>query len=1161
MKTPIDIFCGAPLEIESEILFLNALTSTLESRGEPVVICANFLTERNPHQIDFFVVTTRCACHVELKHLTAPVEGKLNGPWELQLPDGRRKTLEGNPYRQALHAKYAISDAMHHFANSTPGVPRPPNNDKFFKKFESVVCISPKLLPGSDVPSDYLVHTKGFDDLVQFLSNHDRNPGWSREQWIAFAMYLGLVRRESEEPAARTAKALRRIVDEYRERCESFLTQDLHPLVATSVSGPNGPATTDTLVDQLSRRGHAQFVGESGCGKSHLVRHMALVELRSGGLVLFVPARDYDDRLSSLLNRSVAHLHPGTATELLEAAEKTGTRVSLILDGFNECPPRLRSRLLRDLQAFILRWPVPVVITRLEPAKLPKEIDGPVYQFAPQTGEQRRAVFQAYAPAGVGEDVWKLCDAFRTPYELSLAAEVLAELPGRPHRASLLDVYVRRRCERTSHSILARQLLVALAQRMHEHLKSSLTQLEMWQVTQPLCERYAAGPQLLAELLDSGLLEVRRGRCSFRHELLERFLQAEALLRAHPDGAELGQVLQRPRFRSLTPSVLGLVSEERVAQEVLRVLARSDLLESCLRGECGEASREAALAECRKALRAGFASLDRLQLRVETVQAHEEQTYQVIAGVSLPSHVDAALFAVGKSLHSGMFLEEAFALAQQTDEACQAALERVTGRQPTKALLHSLYFEHFVASPGGGRPVLPAALVHYGSSLFFGTTTASPLVSVLTSMVGTLAKRTPAELLLLCDLLLSHVAIVPQLVPELLRTCWATGLYHLRLEALRVAEMAGGVLTGDLREQVQVLLGSYQPRDALLSTAVVEAMLSYDMVQSPVSEEQAAAEIAEILDPNAHEQACRTALTSFEAIWKEADPMPSAPETGALLDAFKQQHEAAIANFKDAKKRAYRAVGKIFEEIYLGAYWTAIDALSPSQRERLLTMAALGADEYASDVDWILRELLDKGGPDSLAAFSHWAVFPKTTTFSSQDATMCFLCGIIGCARFVDRMPDLGPAVTDDHAAWALYGEILFRLFMPGTPNKELRAVCKPLWDRLLTEFSFQAVDPLERFSSAGWKLDHKEDKDTVASALLRTFADEIRSVLEFGLKNHARLTSLFGHAPIDGYPRFLIRWLEIVGNRHSVPLLERFLDSPEVGEEAAKAIRAIRSR
>ncbi|HLN28165.1 MAG TPA: NERD domain-containing protein [Gemmataceae bacterium] len=1161
MKTPIDIFCGSPLEIESEILFLDDLTSTLEAWGQPAVICANFLTERDPHQIDFLVITGRCACHVELKHLTAPVLGKVNGRWELQLPDGRPKTLDGNPYRQALDAKYAISDAMHDFAKITPDIPRPPNNDKFFKTFESVVCVSPKVLPGSQVPSDFRVRVMGFDEFLQFLSGRELNPGWSSEQWIGFAMYLGLVRRESEEPAARTANALKKMVDDYRERCETFLTQDLHALVPSSVSGSGGPLMTGALADFLSRREHAQFVGESGCGKSHLLRHMTLAELRSGGLVLFVAARDYEDRLSSLLNRSVAHLHPGTATELLEAAEKTGTRVSLVLDGFNECPPRLRLRLLKDLQSLLLRWPVPVVITAQEPAKLPKDMRGPVYRFVALTEEQRNVVLQSYMPAGSAVDALGVCDAFRTPYELSLAAEVLEELPGRPQRASLMDAYVRRRCERTSHPILVRHLLISLAQRMHEHLKSSLTQLEMWQVTEPLCERHAVTPQLVAELIDSGLLEVRRGRCSFRHELQERFLQAEALLRAHPDGTDLGQALRQPRSRFLAPAVLSLVSEVHVAHEVLRVQASSDILASCLIGDCGGASREAAVAECREALRAGFGSLDQLQLRVETVQTHGKQTHQVVGGVSLPSLVNAALFAVGKSLHSGMFLDQAFALAQQTDEACHTALERATGHPVTKALLHSLYFEHFVTSPGDRRPVLPSAIVYHGSRLFFRESTGSPLVDVLRRMLGTLANRTPAELFLFCNLLQSHHAAVPELVPELLRTSWATGLYNLRLEALHVAETAGRALSGDLREQVKALLESFRPRNLFLSTAVVEAMISYDMVQSPVSEEQAAAEIAEILDPKAHEQACRAAETTFEEIWRKTALIPSDAEAGGLLDldSIKQQHESAIADFKDVNKRAYRAVGNIFEEIYLGSYWTAIDALSPSQRERLLTKAALGADEYATNVDWILRELLDKGGLDSLAAFSHWAVFPKTTSFSSQEATNCFLCAIIGCARFVDRMPDLGRAMSDDHSAWALYGEILFWMFKPGISKDQLLIVCKPLWYRLLTELPFQAVDPLERFSSAGWRCRSKEDM--AIATLLRTFPDEMRSVLEFGLKNHGRLTSLFTYPPFDGYLGFLTQSLECVGSLHTVSLLESLLDSSQVGEAAAKAIRAIRSR
>src|SRR5262249_6206315 len=95
MNTPIDLFIGAPLELESEILFLDHLLSSLEGWGESVILCANFLTERNPHQIDFLVIAPRCVCHVELKSLTAPVVGQVNGQWSLCLPGGQRRGPEG----------------------------------------------------------------------------------------------------------------------------------------------------------------------------------------------------------------------------------------------------------------------------------------------------------------------------------------------------------------------------------------------------------------------------------------------------------------------------------------------------------------------------------------------------------------------------------------------------------------------------------------------------------------------------------------------------------------------------------------------------------------------------------------------------------------------------------------------------------------------------------------------------------------------------------------------------------------------------------------------------------------------------------------------------------------------------------------------------------
>jgi hypothetical protein len=126
-------------------------------------------------------------------------------------------------------------------------------------------------------------------------------------------------------------------------------------------------------------------------------------------------------------------------------------------------------------------------------------------------------------------------------------------------------------------------------------------------------------------------------------------------------------------------------------------------------------------------------------------------------------------------------------------------------------------------------------------------------------------------------------------------------------------------------------------------------------------------------------------------------------------------------------------------------------------------------------------------------------------------------------------------------------------------PEDQRRQVCAPLWRRLHTELPFQAVDPLEKFFSAErlWA----PDRNMVLAAMQSTFPEMMRSVLEFGLKNHDRLTSLFGHPPFDGYLGFLINALKHLGTRQTVPLLEAFLELPDVGESAAEAIRAIRSR
>jgi hypothetical protein len=1115
MKTPIDVFIGAPLEIESEILFLDHLISTLESWGDPVILCANFLTERNPHQIDFLVIAPRCVCHVELKSLTAPVLGQVNGQWSLCLPGDRRRILDGkNPYRQALDTKYALSDAMRDFAASRPRVPRPPGGEPFFKTFDTVVCVHPRLLPGSLVPSDYRVRVTDTHELFAMIRARQRTQVWSREQWLDFILHLGLQRREGDEPAARTLREQQTVVSAYFERCVASLRQDLPVLVPITATGPDGPVGTDSLRDLLARRAHAQLVGPSGAGKSHLARHVALTEFEAGGLVLVVSAREFDDRLSALLNRSVAHLHPGAAAEILDCAQKTGTRLSLVLDGVNECPPRMRKRLLRDVQALVLRWPLPVLVTAREPVELPSELQGAIYRFAPLTEHQRTAVLRAHAPAGVGEECFRLCEAFATPYELSLAGAVLGEVPPAVlHRAGLFDAYVRFRCDQTSHPITARLLLVAFAERMHERVKSGLTQLEVWQITEALCAQHGVRPQLVGDLIDSGLLESRRGRVSFRHELLERFFQAEAFVRSYPDAQDLCAALQRPICRPIVPLALGLIADAEPARKVLQALCSADLLADCICGECGPVAREAALAECGEAVRAGFRSLNELELRIEMPVAGERQMPHVTGGLLLAPMVRAGLRAVGLVVGEGVFLDHALTLARQTDEACRSALER-QGVRPTVPVLQNLYNHFFGLSQHGQWPTLPSAVVHGGSGVWRSRTVRPALTEQLSALLGTLGSRSPGELLLLCNVLRWRSEAKPELVPELLRTCWATGLGQARVDALLVAQSSASVLPESARQQVQYVLGGLDSRNPFLSTFIMEAQLPYGMVESPVPHEQAAREIAEVL---------------------------AAPENA------------------DSCEAAYRVLTNQLEDVVADAYSAAYEALEAGDRERLLARGVLGCPDCAMYTDWILRELVKLAGPTSVPAIQHWATVPRPDHFMPQEATSCFLTAVAACARLLDHPPEFQASAADDGAAWAAYGTILFWLQRPGLAEADRRARCTSVWERLLTELPFQAVDPLIRFATARPSLIQSE-VDTLVT-ITQAFPDEVRRVLVFGLRHHSRLTTVFTCGPYDGYLGFLIAWLGRLGDQHTAPLLEDFLESPEVGATAAEALRAIRSR
>jgi hypothetical protein len=841
---------------------------------------------------------------------------------------------------------------------------------------------------------------------------------------------------------------------------------------------------------------------------------MALAALRGGRLPIIASAKEYEGKLSSLLDRSVAHLHPDTAIHFLHAAGRNGSPPVLVLDGVNECPKKWQKNLVKDLQAFYLRWRVPILITTQEPVGLTDSLSGTSLEFAPLTAEQRLAILRSYAPDEVREDLLSLCEPFTTPYELSIAAKCLAELDRLTSRATLFDAYVRRCCERTESPAIVRSILCGFAEWMQRRLVSSLTMNEVWRVAEGILAREGGRSQLFADVLGCGLLEVRQNRCTFRHELLERFLQADAIVRSHRASGELAKALALPRNRPLAEFVIGTALDEATIRECLASLAESKVVGECIRGRLGELAREVATAQCFRLLRAAELALDGLDVEIEGEGEEHFKRVKITRGPTWSDYDCAVMQAIGEALPEGFFVDEFFRLVRQTEEACRWSLANKPGADGRLRVsdVTSLFASLFVFQSGDKR-FFPISVIYHGARFRLAFRAGSMDERRLIELTSNLSKRTHGELLLLCKFFREPAPSLVHVVTQLVRRCWDTRVYHLRLEALEYAAVCAAYLEGIHREEMIEFLNSLPTTNVIMNSAIIEAMMSYDLVEPIASTDQVAAELEEIL---------------------------RSPDDS------------------EAHQRANGAVSSIFEDVYQGVYYEVIESLPKKSRVRLFTMAALGAPDYAMLTDWILGRLVELGDPASLPAFEKWSSPPDSGSFAPQDATSRYVAAVIGRAAFAAEPPGPGPEDTDDFRAWSLYGAILHWVYRPGLSDAERNSACAPLWERLLLDLPFEAVDPLYRFEQIADAMPDRERR--VLETLCETFPEEVRRVLEFGVKHLDRLTSLFpGPHFQENRPTFIIRRLGQVGNRETVKAIEPLIDSPAVGAEAVAAIRKLR--
>lgn len=1107
MSSEVEIYCGAPIEIRSEQAFLQRLQVDLEKGGEWALVLGNFCPDSKPLQIDFFVITQRVACLVELKTLGAPVRGGVNGPWFLVQGDGSQVPLSGkNPYRQALDAKYAMSDEMHKFARDAEDKAQLETGDKFFKSFDGVVCVYPELLPGSDPFRDRRVRVLGYDGLIELLQRGTQRPPWSSEQWRRFVMHMGLVRMDpgATEASADVREALT-VVEGYVARFKQF-NQQLPEWVPTSISQSGRDLVTIEDVEKLLHAGrHVQLIGPAGFGKSLAAHHLGLRLLGSQRIPVILRAREYDGNFSALLDRGVAHLHPDTGLRLMAAANTAGQTVTIIVDGYNECPERERAGLLRDLHALSLRWTCGVVITSQQQLELTGSLASETCVFGSPTVDERVAVMRSYLGDEPSRTTMELCEGFVSPYELSLAASCLGELEASPTRADLFDAFTCRSCGTDAKGIAMRVALTAIAEEMGALVRGTLPVGEAWRVVEAALAAGGIAAAHVPSVFGSSLLSVGQGRCAFVHELVEQFFTAEALRRGARNGHELALELARPRHRRAAEFVVGMVKDSAVARECLEALADPNAYREALDGKWGRAAQEAATQACAEVLRRADDALG--QTKVEVA---DSMFLQVVAGPTWSSADQAAMRAIGEKLPSGRHVREVFSLARRTQEQFVAfVLGAEQDEARAKAARAAVFAGVFaLQSPAERAPAVSTILHAVGWRPY--AVSDVDVRKVLEHWLLRLDELSGAELFIIVKLL-RGTSCAADVLPRLLRACWRVGPYHLRLDVLDLALGYASTVQGGLREEVVTFLNGLQPRDLGLSSMLVDTLNAYGLVEPPISQDAAASEIA-----------------------------------AALSEPTSASHQG----------RAYGIVALIFEDVYQGAYYEAVEALPKGERNQLLCMAALGAPSYGFFVDWILAELLKCNEPAGVPAFMRWASEIPSDVLGVQQAVAQYIMAVEGCARFVSEPPALLSPKTDAGRAWEAYGHIRFWLARPGLADAERTASCRPLWQRLEGDLRFESVAPLCEMAKAEVVM-ARRGRDYLGM-LRESWPSEVRGTLEFGLKHVERLPSIFrGGSPAETRA-CLIRQLGALGDPASIPILEGLVDDPELGSLAVEAIRSI---
>ena len=326
-------------------------------------------------------------------------------------------------------------------------------------------------------------------------------------------------------------------------------------------------------------------------------------------------------------------------------------------------------------------------------------------------------------------------------------------------------------------------------------------------------------------------------------------------------------------------------------------------------------------------------------------------------------------------------------------------------------------------------------------------------------------------------------------------------------------------------EQLKGLLGN----NPFTNTFVMEALAALGALDAWVTVECASDEM-------------RRFTSDFDAEWEAL--AASSREGGCESTSSKLKTEHARA-----------AIGRIFEDIFQGAYWEAYEGLTTEERFCLLSAAASGEVSTWFDLDYVIGELISIADERALPIYECLATAAPLHSVEPQQAAYVFFASHFGHAKLSKEPPKTALSSTTAEQAWRLVG----RLFWYHCHERESYKVqIEEIWQEIISEVPLEAVVVLREFYHCfGYKWeDMKAKADWIA-----LYPNRLGKLAEHAISNWKRMVQLGKEQRCWHVEDFVFSILDAVGDEESAKILTCLADDVRYGAKAIAAIRAIRLR